>query len=291
MKLPRMVYAGVLIAGLAVPMGIPRAAYAEAPSSDYNGPIQSVYDCIAPRSADSPVQMYASDGTDTGFRFNGIRWSGDDPCGPGELRISEFPPAQINGTTMYMQRGGGGTTDQDGSAIRHGFVRVGDLSRRPGEVTPSAPNGRSCASATDTLYYNAPSSIPGDLQYKPGETTSDWANYGDPAQDKGTYHPAGIHYDYLLWSWLTDGSGNSNPGGGQPRAVVMKNDRIRLCDVARIVSPAYAPGTSTVVGFVQGAYGRVTTQGGESLEGWLVEAWAATGQGGMHYEVSTTPVP
>ncbi len=277
-------------AALALPL-LPGRAYAEAPASDYNGPIQSSYDCIAPRSGGGPVQMWALDGTDTQFRFNGIRWSGDDPCGPGQMRISDFPPVQINGTTMYMQRGGSGTTDQDGSAIRHGFVRVGDLSARPNPVTPSAPNGRDCASATGTLYYNAPQPIPANFQYKPNETSSDWQNYGDPAQTQGTYHPAGVHYDYLLWSWLTDSSGASNPGGGQPRAVMMKNERIRLCDVARIVSPAYAAGTSTVVGFVQGAYGRATSQGGESVAGWFVEAWSAVGDSTLHYQVSQTPVP
>jgi len=263
-----------------------------APSSDYNGPIQgSAYDCIAPRDPNAPIEMWASNGADTGFRFNGTAYAGGSPCAAGLLKISRFPALRINGTTMYFQRGGFGSTAQDGEAIRHGHVRVGDLSARPASVRPSWPNGRDCAEATGTLYYNNPKPMPENFEYKPYQTNSDWENYGDPAQTDGTYHPAGVHYNYILWSWLTDAAGNRNPGGGQVRATVMKNDRIRRCNVRSITSPAYAEGSATVVGYVRGVYGRISTNGGDKAEGWLVHSWRWANSSTWNYLVSSTPVP
>lgn len=285
----------LLVVAALVPVVIgayPASASTPEPSSRYNGPINgSAFDCIAPRDPNAPIEMWAFNGADTGFRFNGLRYTADRPCAPGLLKISQFPAARINGTTMYFQRGGSGTTAQDGEAIRHGHVRVGDLSRRPTQRRPDWPNGRPCERATGTLYYNNPQPMPENFEYKPFQTTSDWENYGDPAQTDGTYHPPGVHYNYILWSWLTDARGNRNPGGGQVRAVVMKNDRIRRCDVASITSPAYAEGTSTVVGYVRGVYGRVRSSSGDSAEGWFVHSWRWANSAQWNTLVSTSPVP
>jgi hypothetical protein len=268
------------------------SAEATESASNYNGPIQGrAYECITPRNPKAPIESWALDGTDTKFRFNGIRWSGDKPCKPGKLRVSQFPPVKINGTTMYMQRGSGGSTQQDTEAIRHGHVRVGELSKRPALVRPTWPNGRPCARETDTLYYNYPQPIPENFEYKPNEKHSDWENYGDPAQTDGSFNPPGTHYSYALWSWLTDDKGRSNPGGGQPRAIVNKGDRIRRCDVRMIKSRAYAEGSNDPIGEVRGFYGRVRSNSGEAVDGWFVHSWRRTSDKEWHCLVSVTPTP
>lgn len=266
------------------------AAPKAAPASDYNGPIQGTsYECIAAREPDSPLEGWAVDGADTGVRFNDIRWSGDEPCGPGLLRISQFPPIRINGTTMYLHRGSGGSTAQDSEAIRHGHVRVGELTKRPAEVRPTAPNGRACAEATDELYYNNPQPLPENFEYKPNEKYSDWENYGDPLQTDGSNPIPGAHYNYVLWSWLTDAAGNSNPGGGQPRAIIGKNEQVRRCNVESTTSPAYAEESGTVVGEVRAIYGRVRTNSGDAAEGWILHSWRRTGED-WQFLLSSTPV-
>jgi hypothetical protein len=245
--------------------------------------------------------MWTLNGTDTRIRFNDTKWGGKKPCGDGELRISKFRPVTVNGVTMYMQRGYTGSTSQDRKAIRHGHVRADDLSsaglkklRNP--ASPGARNGRPCARTTDVVYYNNPQKIPENFQYKPVEGnpkgSSDWDNYGDPAQTDGTYQLPGLHYNYLLWSWLTDAADTSkkNDGGGQVRAVIMKNDRIRRCDVEPIVSPAYKAGTNEVIGYVRGVYGRARSNTGEAVEGWFVHSWRLKGSNEWHYLVSRTPV-
>lgn len=286
--------AGVALAGgLAMVVSSPGAGAAQrdaASASDYNGPIQGTeYDCIAPRDPGSPIEGWAANGADTGVRFNGTRWSGGEPCGPGELRISRFPAVRINDTTMYMQRGSGGATDQDSEAIRHGHVRVGELSRRPASVAPAAPNGRPCAGETET-YYDNPQPMPEDFEYKPGEKYSDWENYGDPLQTDGSNPIPGAHYNYVLWSWLTDSAGASNPGGGQPRAIIGKNEVVHRCAVDSITSPAYAEGSDNVVGYVRGIYARVATNAGDDVYGWVVHSWRRADSADWTFLLSSGPV-
>lgn len=292
-----------ITAALTATFALVSPANAAEPASRYNGPMADdgegvAYECVRPRNPDAPIEMWALDGSDTTFRFNGVTWGGKKPCDDGELRISKFPPVRINGSIMYLQRGYKGSTAQDPEAVRHGHVRADDLSqaglaklRRP--VSPGARNGRPCARTKNVVYFNNPGPIPENFQYKPKEDSSDWDNYGDPAQVDGEYHPPGLHYNYLLWSWPTDAQNTAkkNPGGGQIRAVIKKNDRIRLCDVAPIISPAYKEGKTEVIGYVRGMYGRARSNSGQSVEGWFVHSWRPAGSSRWTELVSRTPVP
>jgi hypothetical protein len=292
-------FVGATAAALAFSIAAATPAYTAESADKYNGPVRQsgkgeAYECVKPKNPKSPILAYALDGSPTGFVFNGIKWGGSKPCKDGQLRISKFTPVKINNVLMYMHRGNAGSTSQDKEAIRHGYVRADDLDpaglrRLQDPVTPTSPNGRACAKVTGQTYYNNPQRIPRNFQYKRTESSSDWDNYGDPPQSDGTYNPPGVHYNYVNWSWPVDSKGKSNPGGGQPRAVIQRNAQLSVCDVQPIVSRAYDNGK--VVGYVRGVYVRAQSNSGDAVHGWVVQSWRYNNSDTWHDLLSPNPVP
>ena len=288
-----------LCASLLVPVGVlaalwGSAAQAAIPASAYNGDFKNASKCIRIRDNKKPVEVYLSNGFSTGYSLTGAKDWQDAVCKNGKLRIQRYEALTIGGRTTYYNRGAQGKTKQDDKVIRPGHVAASDLNRKDvrkllKRVSPGKL-GRSCAGATKTLYRNQPQGSPGlvgspgvgtipiDLYYKNPAVSGgspSWGHYGNPAQTQGSYKPAGLSWNYLLWSWPTYDSANTNSpkGAGQGRASIQADEYIRRCDdVASITSPAYDRGGARV-GEVRGAYGKVRLENGTEVYGWFAHSW------------------
>jgi hypothetical protein len=299
---PRRSLLGVLVAGLAC-LALAPSALAAWPSSEVNDTMGNNSQCIPIRDNNVAAESWAFSGADTGYRFNSTRWgvrSGQtNPiCPDNWVRIQQYPPITAGGKTLYFQRGWKGRTGQESQGIRHGHIHVSDIQYRPTEIPLSDsrvyPNSRACPE-TSTIYWNDPEGkaskgpIPDNLWTEAPASEDDgakWNHYGDPPQTQGTLHLG--HYNYLLWNWMW----TSNTGGGQVRAILVKNETIRRCDVASISSPMFDVNRN-VVGEVRGVYGKVSNTNGSVVYGWFVHSWRANGYNGgaWSYLVSGTQVP
>jgi hypothetical protein len=282
-------------AALAACVALTSPARATEPASTYNPIMGDHSECIA--LVNLPAVAWEFDGTDTGYRFDNIVWTGG-VCPAGQVRVQQYPLLTISGKRMYFQRGGDGTEGTGGTAdtaIRQAHIWISNLDHHPQQVSLPAGAGAACKALTGTVYYNDPQgtlgTLPTTMYYKTTGGGSRWSNYGDPPVVEGSYHPANTHYNYMLWSWQWA----TGTGGGQVEATINKNQIIDRCDVDSITSNSYDV-NGVRNGDVRGVYGKVTNADGTVVYGWFVHSWRTTDANGnptsnWSFLVSSTPVP
>jgi hypothetical protein len=306
-RLPLAAAIGIL---LTLAFSVP--ASATEPASNYNGnmPENQLTECRNVTDSGTLTAWLvggAGGGVDSGYRFDGLQWSGN-LCGDGQVRINKVPPfrVEIFGTVrnMYEQRGGGGTApfqNPGGSLttegrIRHAEVR-GDKIQAPSSILDPSdpsdgiyPNAKSCGSNVTGEVQTAPHSIPGyyksksqvEAQYGAGASNSgaDWYEYGDPEQ-LGSKH-SGVHYNYELWNWKW----TPNTGGGIVRASLPAGATVGICDVSMLTSPMYALDSDTQIGSVRGFYGYFRDDDDIRRFGWFVHSFKRNSDANWTYLVN-----
>lgn len=266
------------------------AKLVESPAG-YNPDMGNASECIP--LARTPAAALVFDGSDTGFRYDDIKW-GDGTCPNGSVRVQQYPPLKMAGKRTYFSRGGIGSTSTD-TVIRHNHIWVADLVRSPSQVTLPTAAGKACQNLIGQTFYANPEgtsglgTIPSDMHYKPTAGGAKWHNYGDTVYAKGTFKN-NQHHAYLLWNWKW----NDGSGGGQVEATVKKGHPIEVCGVKGITSPSYDK-DGVKNGEVRGLYGKITNSDGTAVYGWFSHAWRRTNAQGQptsawSYLVTAKPI-
>jgi hypothetical protein len=265
------------------------ALFATDPSSSWNhaGQVRT-HSCTPLKYSLVPLRF--PDGTTTGFYANGGDPSknGSSPdCAAGQTEIDAQEILFNNaGWDLYFRPGGGPDLYNDpGNNGQYGHIWVAELNARP-SLQPSNLNGQGCAASTtpgtDFSYYIMPTSIPGDLYYKPPVTVGgfpSWSTYGNPGWDNTGGRG---DWTYIVWSCVQNGSSSSYPansvgGGGLVRALGKRDKVFHRCDVSSIHGTSY--GTNNAVnGGVTSIYGK--TRGdtaGSWIYGWLIHSYQRSG--------------
>jgi hypothetical protein len=156
--------------------------------------------------------------------------------------------------------------------VKYGAVSLTDLAGTPQVPVPAgAGRGAACILGTGPAYAVRVQSIPKSMHYKRPQDLASGSNrgasfmhYGDPGSDQGTRH--GIHYSYLMWSFV------DVHGGGMARSLLSPGQLVQPCDVAPITMPSW-DSSGAVNGSVTARYVQVHA-GSCPLYGWMV--WSHT---------------
>jgi hypothetical protein len=258
--------------GLAVTgIGAARAGAATAPASQFDASGQhAATTCVRLAGPSAPLRF--ADGTPTGFSVSDKLSPRGPGCAPGMIRLDLHEIIPSPAGPLVFHRGGNhyaGAAD-----VKYGAVSLSDIAGTPAPPAPvpaGAGRGAACTLGAGPAYAVSVQSIPKSMHYKRPQDVASGSNrgasfmhYGDPGSDQGTRH--GIHYSYLLWSFV------DVHGGGMARSLLAPGQIVQPCDVAPITMPSW-DSSGAVNGSVTARY--VEVQAGSCpLYGWMV--WSHT---------------
>ena len=253
------------IAALAAAAAPPAAAVE--PAERFNAPGQRhVNVCVRLALPLAPLRY--ADADPTGFTLDDRRTFSDGRCPAGTVRIDHHEQIPSPAGPLVFHRGGNGYADAGN--VKYGQLATGDIATAlPAPVLSRGGRGAPCAvAAGEPAARVQVRSIPEQMHYKRPQDVASGSNrgasfehYGDPASDQGD-GGHGIHYSYLLWSFV------NVRGGGIVRTLLEPDRVVRPCDVAPITMSSWDR-AGAVNGQVTARYVK-TFAGSCPLYGWMV---------------------